>query len=75
MLKREIHMLENKLKAIGNKREVVFRERKLLMDRIDTITTSIGQEVRDDSILTQSHNFCIKIHFIRLRPERNCARI
>ena len=45
MQRREIHMLENKLRNLRDKREVLVRERKLLADRIDSIIGSIGQEV------------------------------
>ncbi len=45
MLKREIHMLESKLRNIRDKREVAFRERKLLNERIDNIVANISQEL------------------------------
>ena len=45
MQRRELHSLHNRLKTLGDKREVVFRERKLLTERIDTIVGSIGQEL------------------------------
>ncbi len=45
MQRRDLHMVETKLKNLRDKREVVLRERKLLQERIDSIITSIGQEV------------------------------
>ena len=45
MQKREIHMLNSKLKNLCDKREVVYRERKLLTDRVDAIVKNIGDEV------------------------------
>ncbi len=45
MQKREIHQLKGRLRNIQDKREVVFRERKLLSERIESITASIAQEL------------------------------
>ena len=45
MLKREIHQLKSRLRNLADKREVVYRERRLLSERIETITASISQEL------------------------------
>jgi hypothetical protein len=45
MQRREVHQLNSKLKNILDKREMVFRERKLLTDRVDVIVKSIGDEM------------------------------
>lgn len=45
MLKREIHTLNNKLRNVRDKREIVIRERQLLQERIETLIGSIGNEV------------------------------
>ena len=43
--KRELHQLRGKLKNIVDKREIVFRERRLLTDRVDSIVKNIGEEI------------------------------
>ncbi|XP_059091997.1 glutamic acid-rich protein-like isoform X3 [Tigriopus californicus] len=45
MQRREYHQLEQKLRTIADKREIVARERKLLTERMETITVNIGQEM------------------------------
>ena len=45
MQKRELHQLRGKLKNIVDKREIVFRERRLLTDRVDSIVKNIGEEI------------------------------
>lgn len=45
MLKREIHSLNNKLRNLRDKREIVVRERQLLQERIETLIGSITNEV------------------------------
>ena len=45
MLKREIHSLNNKIRNLGDKREIVVRERQLLQERIETLVGSITNEV------------------------------
>lgn len=45
MLKREIHSLNNKIRNIRDKREIVMRERRLLQERIETLIGSIKNEV------------------------------
>ena len=37
--------MRGKLKNIVDKREIVFRERRLLTDRVDTIVKNIGEEI------------------------------
>ena len=45
MLKREIRSLNNKLRNVRDKREMVMQERRLLQERIETLVGSIGNEV------------------------------
>ncbi len=45
MLRREIHQLKTKIKNIFDKREMVFRERRMLTERVDSIVKSIGEEM------------------------------
>jgi predicted nuclease with TOPRIM domain len=56
MLKREIHSLNNKLRNIGDKREIVMRERQLLQERIETLIGSIGNEVESRKRLRKEIN-------------------
>ena len=45
MLKREIRSLNNKLRNVRDKRQMVMQERLLLQERIETLVGSIGNEV------------------------------
>jgi len=56
MLKREIRSLNNKLRNVRDKREIVMRERELLKDRIETLVGSIGNEVESRKALRKEIN-------------------
>ena len=45
MKRREIRSLESKLRNTKDKKEVVFRERKLLSERIDSLIKGIEAEM------------------------------
>ena len=56
MLKREIRSLNNKLRNVRDKREIVMRERFLLQERIETLRDSIGNEVESRKALRKEIN-------------------
>lgn len=56
MLKREIHTLNNKLRNVRDKREIVIRERQLLQERIETLIGSISNEVASRKSLRKEIN-------------------
>ena len=56
MLKREIRSLNNKLRNVRDKREIVMRERQLLQERIETLVGSIGNEVESRKALRKEIN-------------------
>merc|ERR1712223_36150 len=56
MLKREFHSLNNKLRNVRDKRDIVIRERCLLQERIETLVGSIGNEVESRKGLRKEIN-------------------
>lgn len=56
MLRREIHSLNNKLKNVRDKRDIVIRERYLLQERIETLVGSIGNELESRKRLRKEIN-------------------
>ena len=56
MLRREIHSLNNKLRNVRDKREIVMRERQLLQERIETLVGSISNEVESRKSLRKEIN-------------------
>merc|ERR1719445_323953 len=56
MLRRELHTLNNKLKNVRDKRDIVIRERYLLQERIETLVGSIGNELESRKRLRKEIN-------------------
>ena len=56
MLRRELHTLNNKLRNVRDKRDIVIRERYLLQERIETLVGSIGNELESRKRLRKEIN-------------------
>ena len=69
MLKREIRSLNNKLRNVRDKREIVMRERQLLQERIETLVGSIGNEVESRKALRKEINEMKLVSFFHYAGE------
>merc|ERR1712223_522887 len=73
MLKRVIHSLNNKLRNVRDKREIVIRERYLLQERIETLVGSIGNELESRKRLRKEINETFKQEMREMMAEQQAA--